>query len=108
MTQQHDERMDAVLERLRARPGVAEQLPPVEGALVRGALAGRSVYALAQEQQMSEGAVWNVLRSAAGLAANPPASATGGMGSDTDPGVSGGYGQTGFGSLAPEPPEIPD
>lgn len=29
---------------------------------------------------------------------------TGGLGSDTDPGVTGGYGDTGFGSLGNEPP----
>jgi len=29
---------------------------------------------------------------------------TGGFGSDTDPGVTGGYGETGFGSLGTEPP----
>ena len=28
----------------------------------------------------------------------------GGLGSDTDPGVTGGYGETGFGSIGNEPP----
>jgi hypothetical protein len=80
-----------------------------EGAIVEEALAGRSVYEIAQRVRMSEEAVWRVLGSAARTAGgraveHPPES--GGLGSDTDPGVTGGYGDTGFGALGNETPGV--
>jgi hypothetical protein len=79
---------------------------PHLSAVVREALAGQTVYAIAQSQQMSEQAVWEVLGAAARAAAGRSAAQveSGGLGSDTDPGVTGGYGETGFGSLGTEPP----
>ena len=71
----------------------------------------QDVYAIAQQHQISEKAVWDTLSNAARAAAGRPAAQveTGGLGSDTDPGVTGGYGETGFGSLGAEPPEaIPE
>ena len=51
--------------------------------------------------------VWEVLSNAARLATGHEPlerAETGGLGSDTDPGVTGGYGDTGFGSIGNEPP----
>lgn len=101
--QPSEQRMARLREQLEHNPGYAESLPGNEGAMVRGALEGRSVYEIAQEYSTSEEAVWRVLGSAAQMASgNPPARQveTGGFGSDTDPGVTGGYGETGFGSLS--------
>ncbi|WP_025745719.1 hypothetical protein [Kallotenue papyrolyticum] len=70
--------------------------------MVGAALDGRTLYAIAQQYGTSEEAVWRILGAAARLAAEAPSPqrvATGGFGSDTDPGVTGGYGATGFGSL---------
>lgn len=97
-----EERMTQLTHRLRQNPGVAASLPGSEGQIVQAALAGCSVYQLAQQQRTSEEAVWRVLGNAARLATgNSPARQVevGGFGSDTDPGVTGGYGEMGFGSL---------
>ncbi len=102
MTQHSNDRMALLLERLQQQPGLAEQLPSQEGAFVRDALAGQSVYEIAQHHQVSEAFVWNILGNAARMAGGQPIQPveTGGFGSDTDPGVTGGYGETGFGSLS--------
>ena len=99
-------RLDQLIKQLRHEPAIADQLPDQESAIVRAALDGQDVYAIAQQQHISEKAVWDTLSNAARAAAGRPAAQveTGGLGSDTDPGVSGGYGDTGFGSLAAEPP----
>jgi hypothetical protein len=106
------ERLNRLVEQLEGDPGVVEGLPGEEGAMVRVALGGQSVSQIAQQHQVSEAAVWRTLSNAARLAAGRPITQpveTGGLGSDTDPGVSGGYGDTGFGSLGNEPPyPIPD
>jgi hypothetical protein len=102
-----DERLKQLVQQLQQIPGLAEQLPGDEGAMVRDALQGRSVYEIAQQHQSSEEAVWNALGNAARMAGGQPARPqveSGGLGSDTDPGVTGGYGETGFGSLGNEPP----
>jgi hypothetical protein len=101
-----NERLAKLVEQLRQDPGIAERFPGREGAVVRDVLAGQDVYAVAQAHQISEQAVWDLLGRAARAATGRPAAQveTGGLGSDTDPGVSGGYGETGFGSLGAEPP----
>jgi DNA-binding CsgD family transcriptional regulator len=102
-----DQRLSSLVRQLQQTPGLAEQLPAEEGAIVREAVQGRSVYAIAQQHQASEEAVWTILSNAARMAGGQPARPqveTGGLGSDTDPGVTGGYGDTGFGSLGNEPP----
>ena len=107
MTQSADEQMQAVVEGLRQTPGIAEQLPEREGRMARAALDGASVFDIAQEEGITEAAVWTVLGNAARLAAGAgPASRveTAGLGSDTDPGVSGGYGDTGFGAIGNDGP----
>lgn len=98
-----DERMAPVRSQLEQQPGLAESLLGAEGEIVREALNGSSVYELAQRHQTSEEAVWRTLDSAARFAGGQPIAQpveTGGFGSDTDPGVTGGYGETGFGSLS--------
>lgn len=93
-----------------ADPSVTERLPGVEAEIVRSALGGQTVSEIAQEQRMSEGAVWNLIQRVANdVTGSTPVSRveSGGLGSDTDPGVTGGYGDTGFGSLGNEPP-VPD
>lgn len=107
MAQTSQERMTTLVERIRQDPGLVEQLPAPEGEIVRDALDGRSVYEIAQHHRLTEAAVWDILGNAARAASGTPALRqieTGGLGSDTDPGVSGGYGDTGFGSLGNEPP----
>jgi hypothetical protein len=102
-----DEQLRDIVRQLRQSPGLAEQLPIQEGAIVRDALNGRSIYELAQQYSSSEEAVWKILSDAARMAGGQPARTqveTGGLGSDTDPGITGGYGDTGFGSLGNEPP----
>ncbi len=107
MTSASDERMARVVEELRAAPGLVGGLPGDERAMVEAALAGESVHAIAQEQGISTEAVWTALGNAAKLASGQGATGrveVGGLGSDTDPGVNGGYGDTGFGALDTEPP----
>jgi hypothetical protein len=104
-----DQRMQRLVDELRRSPDVAMGLSGQEGVIVEEALAGRSVYEIAQRAQVSEEAVWRVLGAAARAAGgrsveHPPES--GGLGSDTDPGVTGGYGDTGFGALGNETPGV--
>lgn len=104
--------MAQLLELLQQNPGFAATLPSDEGAMVRDAVAGQSVYEIAQNHSTSEAAVWRTLGNAARMASgNPPVRQveTGGFGSDTDPGVTGGYGATGFGDLSADvDPEVLD
>lgn len=103
MAQTSSERMDRLREQLQQDLGLAESLPSAEGDIVRAALEGQSVYEIAQDAQMSEEYVWRVLGAAARMAGGQPVAQpveTGGFGSDTDPGITGGYGDTGFGSLS--------
>src|SRR3712207_4220434 len=106
MTSPSHRRMAELIDMLKQAPGLAGQMPSQEGAIVREALEGLDVHQLAQQFSIPETAVWEILgnaaRAASGQAVNPVE--TGGLGSDTDPGVTGGYGDTGFGSLGNEPP----
>lgn len=107
MTQRSDERMARVVEQLRLDPALADRMPAQEGEIVRAALAGESVFAIAQRFGRSEASIWELLSSAMRAAGGAPGLRqveTGGLGSDTDRGVTGGYGDTGFGSLGNEPP----
>lgn len=106
MSESADRRMAAYLEQIEQDPTIAERLPTMEGAMVRGALDGDNVYAIAQEHEVTEGAVWEVLANAARMAAGHSVEPviTGGFGSDTTPGVTGGYGATGFGAIGNEAP----
>ncbi len=103
-----EERMARLVESLLQAPGLAESLPSEEGEIVRDALAGQSVYEIAQQHRVTERRVWDIVGNAARAASGQELHQveTGGFGSDTDPGVTGGYGDTGFGALDTEP--IPD
>lgn len=90
--------MARLVELLAAAPGYAGSVPGQEGDMLRAALNGESVYQIAQRANVSEETVWRVLDGAARMAAGDPVQhpvETGGVGSDTDPGVTGGYGETG-------------
>jgi hypothetical protein len=74
-------------------------LPPQERHIAAMAAEGAPVWQIAQEIQISEGAVARVIDSVVaaltGRTADPVE--TGGLGADTDPGVSGGYDPEPFG-----------
>lgn len=100
-------RMAAIVEQLRQNPGVVGGLPHEERTMAEAALGGASVQEIAQEHGISVEAVWTTLSNVARLAGNSGVGRTveiGGLGSDTDPGIHGCYGDTGFGSLDTDPP----
>lgn len=100
-----EERFTALVEQVRQDPSLVSQLPRLEAAIVHDALAGLSVHEIANRHQASESYVWSLLSNVARAATNRPrAFETAGLGSDTDPGVTGGYGDTAFGSLGADPP----
>ncbi len=71
------------------------------------AIHGESVEEISQQGEISEEAVWNMLeRLTTAFEGRQPREQveTGGLGSDTDPGSTGGYGDTGFGSIENDPP----
>jgi len=106
VTESTESRMTTILEQLQQDPSIAERLPTMEGTMVRAALDGDNVYAIAQEHEVTEGAVWEVLTNAARMATGHGVDqvVTGGFGSDTTPGRTGGYGATGFGAIGNEAP----
>lgn len=106
MAEKSEQRMAQLRQQLQRDPGLAEEMPSQEGEIVREALDGQDVYAIAQNHRVSEEHVWATLRNATRAASGKHFAEieTGGFGSDTDPGVTGGYGETGFGSLGNEPP----
>ena len=85
-----------------------QTLPAQERHIATLAANGSPVWAIAQELRISDAAVARtldgVLAAVTGREINPVE--TGGLGADTDPGVSGGYGATGFGDLDTAP--VPD
>ena len=107
MRSSSDERLADLVRQLRADPGLVGSLPSEERAIVEAAINGDSVHAIAQERAMSTEAIWSIVGNAARLSSGHGATArveVGGLGSDTDPGVTGGYGDTGFGAIDNEPP----
>lgn len=82
-----------------------QSLPPVERRIATLARDGRPLWEIAHDVGMSEEAAARLLDGVvAAVTGRPrPEVETGGLGSDTDPGVSGGYGDTGFGALDVEP-----
>ena len=112
MAQGADARMRSLVEQLRQDPGLVGQLPSAEGAIVQAALDGQGVHAIAHDQGISEQAVWTALGNAARLASGrAPAQPveTGGLGADTDPGITGGYDELDYGEAGVEPaPPIPE
>ncbi len=85
-----------------------ETLPATERAIAEMAANGAPVWEIAQSRQMSEAAVARTIDGVVATVTGRPIHPveTGGLGADTDPGVTGGYGDTGFGALDTEP--IPD
>jgi len=88
-----------------------QTLPPLEREIARMAAAGAPFWEIAQQTRISEGAVAHtvdaVVAAVTGRTMHPVE--TGGLGADTDPGVTGGYGgygDAGFGSLDTGP--MPD
>lgn len=107
MTAKSEQRMAILREHLGRDPSLAARLPEEQAQVVQAALDGASVYEIAQQQRLSEEAVWTLLGDAARLASGTEpehAIEVGGFGSDTDPGATGGYGDTAFGSIGNEPP----
>jgi hypothetical protein len=102
-----DDPLARLVEKLELMPGLAQTLPGDQGALVQDALDGKKVYDIANDHRVPESYVWEVLGNAARLAAGQgfeERTEIGGLGSDTDPGVTGGYGDTGFGAIGNEGP----
>jgi hypothetical protein len=85
-----------------------QTLPAVERRIATLAANGMPVWEIAQQTRESEGAVWRTLDGIVAVVTGRDVEPveTGGLGADTDPGVRGGYGETGFGALDTEP--IPD
>ena len=85
-----------------------QTLPAVERHIGMMAADGSPVWEIAQETRMSEAAVARTLDGimAAVTGRGMAPVETGGLGADTDPGVTGGYGDTGFGALDTEPSPI--
>ena len=102
---------DAVAETARILAGAQayiQTLPPQEQHIATLAAGGAPVWEIAQQVRISDAAVARtldgVLAAVSGREVTPVE--TGGLGADTDPGVTGGYGDTGFGALDTEP--VPD
>ena len=107
MTVNSDKELQRVLEQLRQRPGLVQQLPEQERAVVRAALEGEDVHTIATKLRLDEAAVWRILNDAMRWASGqsrPRAPEQAGLGSTTEPGIHGGYADTAFGSLGNDPP----
>ncbi len=80
-------------------------LPTMERQIGMMAADGSPVWEIAQQTRVSEAAVARTLDGivAAVTGREVAPVETGGLGADTDPGVTGGYGDTGFGALDTEP-----
>ena len=93
---------EAVRERMRLLQGAYDfilALPPEERHIATLAANGSPVWEIAQQMRMSEGAVAHTLDSivAAVTGREVEQVETGGLGADTDPGVSGGFDPDPFG-----------
>jgi hypothetical protein len=101
-------RQQAMLDTLGSAGTYIATLPSQERKIASMAAGGSPVWEIAQELGISEQAVWRTLDGVIAVVTGREIASveTGGVGSDTDPGVTGGYGNTGFGVLDTEP--IPD
>jgi hypothetical protein len=96
----------SIVSALRESIGESPRLAPPEARMARLAVEGRDVHEIASEVRMSEEAVWRFLQNLADSLTGRRRGTgyeTGGLGADTDPGVTGGYGDTGFGAIGNEP-----
>ena len=91
---------------LAQRQDLIRALPAMERRIASMAAEGANPWEIASELGISQEAVRSALdRLTAQLRGQPNSrTETGGLGADTDPGVTGGYGDTGFGALDTEPP----
>ncbi len=103
-----DQRSEELAKLLDGARAYIHTLPQAERRMAILAADGTPVWQIAQETGVSEAAVWRtldgVIATVTGRQVSPVE--TGGLGSDTDPGVTGGYGDTGFGAVDTDP--IPD
>lgn len=107
MSPRSDERLTQLIEMLSQDPGIPPTLPGDQRAIVEDALSGKKPYEIANDHRVPESYVWEVLGNAARLASGQgydERTEVGGLGSDTDPGVTGGYGDTGFGAIGNDGP----
>ena len=83
-----DRRMAALLDQIRQDASLVDRLPTMEGTILRAALDGETVYEIAQTHAVTEGAIWEILSTAARSAAGHDVQSveTGGLGSDPSPG----------------------
>jgi len=102
-----DPELGRLVEQIRQAPAEVRRLPDRERHIAQLALSGYDIHSIAQRANISEGAVWdfldNLARTASGALPERPREIAG-MGADLDPGVTGGYGDTGFGEIGAEPP----
>ncbi|HEY7032611.1 MAG TPA: hypothetical protein VH482_14815 [Thermomicrobiales bacterium] len=99
---------EEIVRLLSSAQAYIQTLPPVERRIATLAASGSPVWEIAQLTSESEGAVARTLDGIIAVVTGREIEPfeTGGLGADTDPGVTGGYGDTGFGALDTEP--IPD
>ncbi len=97
-------------ERLIGTPAFVETLPEQEQRVAEMVAEGRRPYEIAMDRGISVEAVWTIVQALSNAILAPSQGIrsrgyeTAGLGSDTDPGVTGGYGETGFGALGTEEP----
>ena len=98
----------AMAERLAQSRTYLQTLPSTERRIALQAADGEPIWAIAQTLGISEAAVARTLDGVLAAVEGREVARveTGGLGADTDPGVTGGYGDTGFGALDTEPPTI--
>ncbi len=111
MPQSSQDRMARLVAELQQDPGLVEGLPSQEGQIARDALAGLSVYEIAQQHSVGERTVWDVLsnaaRAASGRGVEQVEIGSANVGVDNEYGVTGNYGEAGLGPVIEEPPEAP-
>jgi hypothetical protein len=100
----------SIAEALSGAGAYVRALPAFERHVATLAAKGSSIPEIAAETGQSEAAVARtidaVLAAVSGRHRDPVE--TGGLGADTDPGVTGGYGDTGFGALDTDPVAVND
>jgi hypothetical protein len=93
---------------LKSTPGLVRSLSDREQRMAKRIADGERPYEIAMAEGVSEDSVWTFVRAlsnavmATGQKAMSRGYETAGLGSDTDPGVTGGYGDTGFGAIGTE------
>ena len=99
--------------RLAGARAFIQTLPSTERRIATLAADGQPVWAIAQTLGISEAAIARTIDGVLAAVEGREVARveSGGFGADTDPGITGGYGDTGFGALDTEPPadnEEPD